>query len=329
MDEVQGIDLSQRAVHLAKRGRIAYDALILALGGVTSYFGHPDWEAFAPGLKSLADAIAIRHHLLLSLEQAENEPDPQTRQRLMTMVVVGGGPTGVELAGAFAELTRTVLDRDFRAIDPAQARVVLLEAGTRLLPHMPEDLSESARRQLAQLGVEVRLNARVSELGHQRVQLDSGECIQAATVVWGAGVGAAPLTRALGVPLDRAGRIKVLPDLSLPGHPKVFAIGDLACVVDDQGQTVPGVAPAASQMAKHVARLLEFKQWDDGSSPESRPPFRYWDKGTMATIGARSHPQESAERDEGAKHAEERAAEQDRERAHSGQRLEDERAERA
>ncbi|MGH7972620.1 MAG: NAD(P)/FAD-dependent oxidoreductase, partial [Limisphaerales bacterium] len=248
----------------------------------TSYFGHPEWERFAPGLKSLEDALGIRRRILLAFEQAEAEPDPVARQRLMTIVVVGGGPTGVELAGAFAELTRTVLCSDFRRIDPRQARVILVEAGPRLLAHLSEQSSASAQRQLERLGVEVRTNCPVQTLQSGSVELP-GEQIAAANIIWAAGVAAVPLTRQLGVELDRAGRIKVRPDLSVPGHPEVFAIGDLALVLDENGRPVPGVSPAAMQMARHVARLIKADLVTHGAA--ARPAFRYWDKGSMATIG--------------------------------------------
>lgn len=281
LGEVRGIDLASRTVALAT-ATLPYDYLVLALGGVTSYFGHPEWEALAPGLKSLEDALRIRSRVLLAFEKAETEPDPVVRQQLMTVVVVGGGPTGVELAGAFAELTRTVLRSDFRRIDPRQARVLLVEAGPRLLAHLSEQSSGSAQRQLEQLGVEVRTNCPVKSLQKNFVELPE-EGIAAANIIWAAGVAAVPLSRQLGVELDRTGRIKVRPDLSLPGHPEVFAIGDLALVLDETGRPVPGVSPAAMQMARHVARLIKADLATP--SPASRPAFRYWDKGSMATIG--------------------------------------------
>lgn len=284
MDEVRAIDLSRKHVHLG-HADVPYDALVLALGGQTSYFGHPEWEALAPGLKTLDDAARIRREVLLAFEQAETEENLDRRRELTTLVIIGGGPTGVELAGAFAELTRTVLARDFRRMDPTQARVVLIEASPRVLSHLPPELGDSATQQLRDLGVEVHLNRKVRDLRRGEVELDDGECIRAANILWSAGVAASPLTRNLGVELDRAGRIKVAPDLSLPGHPEVFAIGDLASVVDDAGKPVPGVSPAAMQMARHVARILreEFNAVH-GLRP-ARTPFRYWDKGTMATIG--------------------------------------------
>lgn len=281
LDEVRGIDLASRTVALTTT-TLPYDYLVLALGGVTSYFGHPEWEPLAPGLKSLEDALRIRSRVLMAFEKAETEPDPGVRQRLMTIVVVGGGPTGVELAGAFAELTRTVLRSDFRDIDPRQARVILVEAGPRLLAHLSEQSSASAKRQLERLGVEVRTNCPVQTLQKDFVELPE-EGIAAANIIWAAGVAAVPLTRQLGVELDRAGRIKVRPDLSLPGYPEVFAIGDLALVLDETGRPVPGVSPAAMQMARHVAHLIKADLVTPGTA--SRPAFRYWDKGSMATIG--------------------------------------------
>lgn len=281
MDTVTDIRLGERRVVL-ESGELAYDYLVIALGGMTSYFGHPEWEEFAPGLKSLDDAQRIRRELLLAFERAENESDPAVRRRLMTIVVVGGGPTGVELAGACAELTRQVLRRDFDHIDPGQARVILIEGGDRLLGTFSEPLSENARATLTAMGVEVRCSTRVAQIARGRVELQGGEVIEAENILWAAGVGASPLTRKLGVETDRAGRVKVCPDLSLPGHPEVFAVGDLAALVDVNGRVVPGVSPAAMQEARHVARIVEDEL--DGI-PSGRPPFRYWDKGSMATIG--------------------------------------------
>src|SRR5437773_14547 len=255
LDNVVDFNLAEKKVALEKNA-LSYDYLVLALGGVTSYFGHPEWEQCAPGLKSLDDALRIRRHILLAFEKAENATDASERDRLMTIVVVGGGPTGVELAGAFAELARHVLKSDFRRIDPAQARVVLIEAGPRVLAHLPPTLSASAQRQLEKLGVEVRTGAKVKNITQGRVELENGQVIEAENIIWGAGVSASPLAKRLGVELDRAGRVKVNPDLSLPGHPEVFALGDMALVLDDEGKPVPGVSPAAMQMAKHVARIL-------------------------------------------------------------------------
>lgn len=284
MDRATGFDLAARRV-LCKGHTIDYDYLVVALGGVTSYFGHPEWAEFAPGLKSLEDALRIRRDVLLAFERAENEPDPAVRSRLMTLVVVGGGPTGVELAGAFAELSRQVLRREFRRIDPGQARVVLIQAGPRLLPQMPESLSASALRQLERFGVEVRLNAKVAHVRKGEVELGDGQVLAAENIIWAAGIVANPLAAQLGATCDSAGRVKVLPDLSLPGHPEVFVIGDLAAVADRDGKPVPGVSPAAMQMAGHVARLVQNELDAPEPTPAPRRAFRYRDKGTMATIG--------------------------------------------
>src|SRR6185369_11032704 len=216
-------------------------------------------------------------------EKAECATSASEHDRLMTIVVVGGGPTGVELAGAFAELTRRVLKSDFRRIDPTQARIFLIEAGQRVLAHLPPTLSASAQRQLEQLGVQVCTSAKVKNITRGRVELEDGQVIEAENIIWGAGVSASPLTKKLGVELDRAERVKVNPDLSLTGHPEVFAIGDMALVPDDDGKPVPGVSPAAMQMAKHVARIIR-DELGLGRQGAARPPFRYWDKGTMATI---------------------------------------------
>jgi NADH:ubiquinone reductase (H+-translocating) len=283
MDEVMDINLTSQRVVL-RQSTLEFDYLVLALGGRTSYFGHPEWEQFAPGLKTLNDAVRIRSRVLRAFEQAENHADPAERSALLTIVIVGGGPTGVELAGAFAELARKVLKRDFRRIDPTQARIILVEAVPAVLSHLPPDLSQSAQRQLEGLGVQVRTNTKVSAIEPGKLTFSSGESIRAANIIWAAGVAAAPLTPKLGVELDRSGRVKVNPDLSLPGHPDVFAIGDLALVLGKNGQPVPGVSPAAMQMARHVARIIRH-DLDAEPGRERRPPFHYWDRGTMATIG--------------------------------------------
>ncbi len=284
LDRVQDFDLPTKRVVLQKSA-LSYDYLVLALGGCTSYFGHPEWEQFAPGLKSLEDAIRIRHNVLLAFERAEGESDRASRDKLMTMVVVGGGPTGVELAGAFAELARNVLKRDFRRIDPGKARVILIEASPVVLSHMPPDLAGNAMQQLSDLGVQVRASTKVKSITQGRVELDSGEVIEAENIIWAAGVSASPLTKKLGVELDRAGRVKVNPDCSLPGHPEVFAIGDMAFLLQADGKPVPGVSPAAMQQAGHVARIIEDELAAPGPGHAPRPLFKYWDKGTMATIG--------------------------------------------
>lgn len=282
LDQVTSCDLAAKTVRL-EESTVSYDYLVLALGGHTSYFGHPEWEQFAPGLKSLDDAMGIRRRILLAFEKAENAGHPAAQDRWRTIVVVGGGPTGVELAGAFAELTRTVLQKDFKRIDPSQARVVLIEAGPRVLAQFSPELSASAARQLQALGVEVRTATKVKSIGPGRVDLESGEIIFAENMIWAAGVSASPVTQTLGAELDPAGRVKVSPDLSVPDHPEVFAIGDMTLVPGADGKPVPGVSPAAMQMARYVARLIENELMLDGKS--SRPPFQYRDSGSMATIG--------------------------------------------
>jgi len=284
MAEVSRLDLAARQVYLKDHGPIAYDYLVLALGAVTSYFGHDDWARFAPGLKSLDDALNIRREILLAFEKAEAEPEEPRRKELMTIVVVGGGPTGVELAGTFAELTRTVLKKDFDRIDPTKARVLLLEGSPRVLATFTPDLSASAQRQLEQLGVEVRTGVQVTAIRDGELVV-GGETIRAANIIWGAGVAAQPLTRTLGVETDRAGRFQVLPDLSLPGYPEVFALGDIVTLVDSRGRAVPGIAPAAMQMGKHAAKLIAGELAGGGPATAPRAAFAYRDKGTMATIG--------------------------------------------
>jgi len=282
MDSVEGVDLAAKRVRLAGR-ELAYDYLVIGLGGGANYFGHPEWERFAPGLKSLDDALRIRRGVLSAFERAEREEDEEERRRLMTMVVVGGGPTGVELAGAFAELANHVLVRDFRRIDPSKARVVLVEASPVVLSHLPAGLARSAQEQLQSLGVEIMTSARVLNIEEGRVSTTAGE-IPAATIVWAAGVSGSPVTATLGVPLDRGGRIQVNPDCSLPGHPEVFAIGDIAALVDANGVAVPGVSPAAMQQGAFVAEIIEG-ELEMGEAAGPRPSFAYLDKGTMATIG--------------------------------------------
>jgi len=282
-NQVVDFDLAHKKVRL-EHGELSYDFLVVALGGQTGYFGHPEWEQFAPGLKTLDDALRIRSQVLLAFEKAENETDPAERAKLMTVVIVGGGPTGVELAGAFAELTRTVLNRDFRRIDPTQARIILIEGSPTVLSHLPPDLSASAQRQLEALGVQVRNNIHVKAIREGEVELANGDLIRAGNILWAAGVSASPLTKKLGLELDKAGRVKVNPDLSLPGHPEVFAVGDLALVLQENGKPVPGVSPAAMQMGKHVAKIIAAET-NPSAPPAVRPAFKYWDKGTMATIG--------------------------------------------
>jgi NADH dehydrogenase len=283
LDRVVDFDLPGRRVLLTEN-TLSYDYLVLALGGCTSYFGHPEWEPFAPGLKTLDDALRIRSQVLLAFEKAENESEATQREKLLTVAVVGGGPTGVELAGALAELTRTVLKRDFRRIDPSRARIILIEGSPHVLSHLPEDLSVSAERQLEHLGVQVRTATRVKEIRPGEIELNTGDVIRAGNILWAAGVSASPLTKKLGADLDKAGRVKVNPDLGVPNRREIFAIGDMALVLEDNGKPVPGVSPAAMQMGRHVARLIS-DEIDLGAGRSPRPPFKYWDKGTMATIG--------------------------------------------
>lgn len=283
--DVTGIDLAAREVTLAD-GKLSYDYLVIALGGQTSYFGKNEWAQHAPGLKTLDDAMRLRRNMLLAYERAEKEPDPKRRQELMTTVVVGGGPTGVELAGTFAELARTVLYQDFDHIDSRQARVVLVEFLPRLLANFDEKLSVSARKQIEELGVEVRLGTKVTAIREGEVELGS-EVIRAGNIVWAAGVGAVPVTKTLGVELDRAGRIKVNGDFSLPGHPHVFAIGDIASLTDAKGVPVPGVAQGAIQPGVYVAKAITEEIFEGAAARTKREPFAYFDKGNMATIGRR------------------------------------------
>ena len=279
MSQVEEISVATREVVTTGR-RIAYDHLIVAAGARHSYFGHEEWAAHAPGLKSLEDAIEVRRRVLTAFEQAEKYDDEPRRRSAMTFVVIGAGPTGVELAGAIAELAHNTLKADFRAIDPKLARVILVEAGPRVLPAYSEKLSESARAQLeGKLHVEVRLGTKVTGVGERYVELD-GERLAAHTVIWAAGNVGSPLAKDLGAPLDRAGRVQVEQDLTLPGHPEVQAIGDMIALVDKQQKPVPGVAPAAMQMGRHAARNV-LRQLA-GKPPL---PFFYVDKGSLATIG--------------------------------------------
>ncbi len=271
MGTVTDFKLAEKKV-IMEEGELTFDYLVLALGGCTSYFGHPEWEQYAPGLKSLDDAVQIRSQVLLAFERAETEASAEEQERLMTVVVVGGGPTGVELAGAISELARHVLRADFRRIDSAHAHVILIEGGDRVLAHMAPDLSASAERQLTAPGVKVRVKSKVKNITQDCLELETGETIRAGTILWAAGVAASPLTKKLGVELDRAGRVKVNPDLSLPGHPEVFAVGDMALVLGDDGKPVPGVSPAAMQMARHVERIIENELNSGGKA--SRPPFK-------------------------------------------------------
>jgi len=273
MGDATGIDLDRKTVRLAD-GELAYDILIIATGATHSYFGHPEWEENAPGLKTIEDALEIRRRVLRAFEAAERETDSARQQAWLNFVVVGGGPTGVELAGALSEIARQTMIRDFRRINPSSARVILIEGVSRVLPPYPPTLSEKAASQLRGLGVEVMTNAIVTNVSDHDVRV--GETtIPTRTVLWAAGVQASPLARTIGAPLDRAGRVFVEPDLSVPGHPEVFVIGDLAAV-----EKVPGVAPAAIQEGTHTAKNIERM-----IAGQPSLPFRYHDKGSLATIG--------------------------------------------
>jgi NADH dehydrogenase len=281
LDEVTRIDLEKQSVSLRETGRITYDYLVIAVGARTNYFGNDHWGSYALGLKSLDDATRIRHNLLLAFEEAEREQDPQRRAQLMRSVVVGGGPTGVEMAGAIAELTKRVLARDFKNIQPERAEIVLLEVAPRILGPFSEKLSDSAQRQLESLGVEVRLNQKIKDIRRGVIELED-ESLHAENIIWGAGVRANPVCEELPVEQDRAGRLKVAPDLSLPGYANAFALGDIVHLTDAKGQPVPGVSPAAMQMGKHAARAIARQI--DGKA-DANEPFTYFDKGNMATIG--------------------------------------------
>lgn len=279
LDEVTGIDLAARRV-TCDHGTLDYDLLVVATGATHAYFGHDDWAPFAPGLKTLDDAFLIRRRVLMAFEQAEREDDPALRQAWLNFVVVGGGSTGVELAGTLIELARHTLPREFRRSDPRQATVRLIESGPRLLPAFDPVLSDKARKQLEQLGVEVRTGDAVTAIDAEGVNIGE-QRLAARTVLWAAGVAASPIGRLLGAPLDRAGRVQVQPDLSLPGHPEVFVIGDLAGLRQTHGKPVPGVAPAAKQMGQYVAAAIRSRL----KGKHDAKPFRYRDDGSLATIG--------------------------------------------
>lgn len=272
----------ERRTLILTDGEVSYDFLILATGATHAYFGHDEWEVTAPGLKTLEDALEIRRRVLLAYERAERETDPAKRAVLLTFVVIGGGPTGVELAGALAEISRLSLARDFRHFDPSSARIVLIEAGPAILTSFPEMLREAARKDLEKLGVDVRLGKPVTRVVSGRVEMD-GETIEAATVLWAAGVAASPVGSTLGVPTDRAGRVIVQRDLTLPGHPEVFVIGDLASLNGADGKPLPGVAQVAIQMGRHAARNIGL-----AIEGKSYQPFAYRNLGNMATIGRAS-----------------------------------------
>ncbi len=278
LEEALAIDPLSRKVKLRDR-ELNYDYLILATGARHAYFGHNEWEAYAPGLKSLEDALEIRRRILVAFEKAERETDPAKRNELLTFVIVGGGPTGVELAGAITEISRRVMVRDFRVINPRDARIILIEAGPRILPSYPEDLSAAAEVSLKKLGAEVWTQSPVTSVQSGEV-IVAGKMIRAATVLWAAGVAASPLARKLGTALDKLGRLVVEPDLSIPGHHEIFAIGDIAAFTHQTGRPLPGVAPVAIQQGRHAARNILRAIHGDPSNP-----FHYVDKGSLATIG--------------------------------------------
>ena len=276
--EVRNIDPTDKQVTLDDGSTLDFDYLLLASGATHAYFGHDEWARHAPGLKTLDDALQLRRHLLLAFERAEAEPDPELRAAWLSFAIVGGGPTGVELAGTLAEIARHTLKNEFRNINPSDARVRLVEAGPRVLSSFPEDLSEKARRQLEKLGVEVSTGTAVSDINESGYRLGD-VFVPARTVVWAAGVSASPLAKSLAVPLDRAGRVSVLDDLSAPGHPDIFVAGDLASL-QQAGKPVPGVAPAAKQMGRHVAAVIRARL-----AGKPAPAFHYRDFGNLATIG--------------------------------------------
>ncbi len=317
MAEVTGFDLARRVVKTPD-SEIPYDYLIVAAGATHSYFGHDEWEPYAPGLKTIEDALEIRRRVLLAFELAERQASSGETATPLNFVVVGAGPTGVELAGTLAEISRHALAHEFRSIDPARTHILLLEGGPRVLPAYPEDLSRSAEEQLHRLGVEVRTSTIVTQIEPGAVDVGNTR-LPATVILWAAGVAASPLGKSLGIPIDRAGRVLVEPDLSVPGHPEVFVIGDLAALKDEHGKMLPGVAPVAIQQGRFVAKLIRQELKSQGAPPFSRnsrkggdfdlhsdvhadvhpdvhpdvqsehsavrPAFHYWDKGSLATIG--------------------------------------------
>jgi NADH dehydrogenase len=297
MAEVTGFDLERRVVHTAadnEAQEVPYDSLIVAAGASHAYFGHDEWEAFAPGLKTIEDALEIRRRVLLAFELAERRASSGELCDPLNFVVVGAGPTGVELAGTLAEICRHALAQDFRSIDPRRARIHLVEGGPHVLPAYPEDLSRSALEQLQRLGVEVLTSTLVTNVEPGAIYMGDKK-MDAAVILWAAGVAASPLGKKLRVPVDRAGRVLVNPDLSLPDHPEVFVIGDLATLKDASGKPLPGVAPVAIQEGRYVAKLIRrelkpvapsfSRPLREGGDFDVRPAFHYFDKGSLATIG--------------------------------------------
>lgn len=288
LGEVTGFDLARRLVETPEQ-KIPYDYLVVAAGASHAYFGHDDWEPFAPGLKTIEDALEIRRRVLLAFELAERQAAAGESGFPLNFVVVGAGPTGVELAGTLAEISRNALLHEFRAIDPKSTQILLIEGGPRVLPTYPEELSSSAQEQLQKLGVEVRTSAMVTAVEPGAVRVGETRLV-AAVILWAAGVAASPLGKKLGVPVDRAGRVPVEPDLSLPHHPEVFVIGDLAALEDESGNMLPGVAPVAIQQGRYVAKIIQHEvaaatKAGAKGQPLPRPRFHYWDKGSLATIG--------------------------------------------
>jgi NADH:ubiquinone reductase (H+-translocating) len=278
---VNGIDAERRCVQLDDGAEISYDTLVLATGVRHAYFGHDEWEPFAPGLKTLEDATTLRRRILVAFERAERESDPDKRAALMTFAIVGAGPTGVELAGTIAELARSTLPPDFRNVDTRKARVVLIEAGPRVLAGFPDDLSAYAHKSLESIGVEVVLGQAVTDCNADGV-VYGGKQLDAKTIIWAAGVRASRAAEWLGAPADRAGRLQVAPDLTVPGHPEIFAIGDTVTIAAWNGQPVPGIAPAAKQEGRYVAETIKARL-----AGRTMPPFRYSHAGSLAQIGKR------------------------------------------
>jgi NADH dehydrogenase len=281
LGEAVGLDTAGKRLILSD-GSVPYDTLIVAAGARNTYFGNDGWRAVAPGLKSLEDATAMRHKILYAFEAAERENDPALRRAWLTFVIVGAGPTGVELAGALAEIAQDTLRHDFRSIHPEESQIILLDGSPHVLPSYPVTLSEAAERSLIKLGVRPRTGVKVTAIDAEGVTLNGTEHIEARTVLWAAGVAASDFGKALGAPLDRQGRVAVTPDLRVPGHPDIFVIGDLALVMQD-GKPLPGVAPVAMQQGRYVARAIGDRL--GGRTPQ---PFRYHDKGSLAVIGRRS-----------------------------------------
>jgi NADH:ubiquinone reductase (H+-translocating) len=282
MEEVHGIDPLKKRVH-TQFGAVPYDYLIIATGAMHSYFGHDEWSDYAPGLKRIEDATRVRRSILIAFERAEVVHDQDEQRRLLTFVIVGGGATGVEMAGAIADVARQTLAADFRRIDPRSARIVLIEAGPRVLPTFPQNLSDYARDVLTRGGVEIKTATLVTKCDARGVDLKDGR-IDAGTIIWAAGVIASPAARWLNVEADAAGRVRVEPDLSVPGHPEIFVIGDTATLTEKKGHVIPGVAPAAKQMGKYVGRLISARI----AGREWRKPFHYVHLGDLATIGRRA-----------------------------------------